>query len=87
MREHGKLVPLDGYQPPAEQSLLDLIQQMGDQARQQVVQCGQAFARRDVDMAQDLVRQDDVIDELNRDVSGPRSNWATSRTDASGRCT
>jgi phosphate transport system protein len=64
----AKLVPLDGHQPPAEQSLLDLIQRMGDQARQQVVQCGQAFRRRDVAMAQDLVRQDDVIDELNREV-------------------
>ena len=64
----AKLVPLDGYQPPAEQSLLDLIQRMGEQARQQVIQCGQAFERRDVDMAQDLVRQDDVIDQLNRDV-------------------
>jgi phosphate transport system protein len=64
----AKLVPLDGHQPPAEQSLLDLIQRMGEQARQQVVQCGQAFERRDVDMAQDLVRQDDVIDQLNRDV-------------------
>jgi phosphate transport system protein len=64
----AKLVPLDGHQPPAEQSLLDLIQRMGDQARQQVIQCGQAFQRRDVDMAQDLVRQDDVIDHLNREV-------------------
>jgi phosphate transport system protein len=64
----AKLVPLDGYEPPAEQSLLDLIQRMGEQARQQVIQCGQAFERRDVDMAQDLVRQDDVIDQLNRDV-------------------
>ena len=64
----AKLVPLDGHQPPAEQSLLDLIQRMGEQARQQVIQCGQAFARRDVDMAQDLVRQDDVIDQLNREV-------------------
>jgi phosphate transport system protein len=64
----AKLVPLDGYEPPAEQSLLDLIQRMGDHARQQVVQCGQAFARRDVAMAQDLVRQDDIIDELNREV-------------------
>ena len=64
----AKLVPLDGYEPPAEQSLLDLIQRMGEQARQQVVQCGQAFERRDVEMAQDLVRQDDVIDQLNRDV-------------------
>jgi phosphate transport system protein len=64
----AKLVPLDGHQPPTEQSLLDLIQRMGDQARQQVVQCSQAFARRDVAMAQDLVRQDDLIDQLNRDV-------------------
>jgi phosphate transport system protein len=64
----AKLVPLDGYEPPAEQTMLDLIQRMGDQARQQVIQCGQAFERRDVAMAQDLVRQDDVIDELNREV-------------------
>jgi phosphate transport system protein len=64
----AKLVPLDGHEPPAEKQMLELIQRMGDQARRQVVQCGQAFARRDVAMAQDLVRQDDVIDELNRDV-------------------
>jgi phosphate transport system protein len=64
----AKLVPLDGYQPPTEQTMLDLIQRMGEQARQQVIQCGQAFERRDVEMAQDLVRQDDVIDQLNRDV-------------------
>jgi phosphate transport system protein len=64
----AKLVPLDGYQPPADQQMLDLIQRMGEQARQQVIQCGQAFERRDMDMAQDLVRQDDVIDQLNRDV-------------------
>ena len=64
----AKLVPLDGHQPPAEQSMLDLIQRMGEQARQQVIQCGQAFQRRDVAMAQDLVRQDDIIDQLNRDV-------------------
>jgi phosphate transport system protein len=64
----AKLVPLDGHEPPAEQRMLDLIQKMGEQARQQVIQCGQAFERRDADMAQDLVRQDDVIDQLNRDV-------------------
>ena len=64
----AKLVPLGGHEPPAEATMLDLIQRMGDQARQQVMQCGQAFARRDVEMAQDLVRQDDVIDLLNREV-------------------
>jgi phosphate transport system protein len=64
----AKLVPLDGHEPPSDARMLDLIQRMGDQARAQVVQCGQAFERRDVDMAQDLVRQDDEIDRLNRAV-------------------
>jgi len=64
----AKLVPLDGNEPPTDQQMLDYIQRMGLQARQQVVQCGQAFERRDVLMAQDLVRQDDEIDRLNRAV-------------------
>jgi len=64
----AKLVPLAGHQPPADPNLLDYIQRMGTQARQQVVQCGQAFERRDVDLAEDLVRQDDEIDRLNRAV-------------------
>ena len=64
----AKLVPLDGHQPPADPQMLELIQRMGDQARRQVVQCGQAFERRDVEMAEDLVRQDDEIDRLNRSV-------------------
>jgi phosphate transport system protein len=64
----AKLVPLAGHEPPADTNMLDLIQRMGAQARQQVIQCGQAFERRDVEMAQDLVRQDDEIDRLNRQV-------------------
>jgi phosphate transport system protein len=64
----AKLVPLAGHEPPADAEMLDFIQRMGSQARQQVVQCGQAFERRDVAMAQDLVRQDDEIDRLNRQV-------------------
>jgi phosphate transport system protein len=64
----AKLVPLAGHQPPADPQMLELIQRMGDQARRQVVQCGQAFERRDVEMAEDLVRQDDEIDRLNREV-------------------
>jgi phosphate transport system protein len=64
----AKLVPLAGHEPPAEQRILDNIQRMGLQARQQVVQSKQAFERRDVGLAQDLVRQDDEIDRLNREV-------------------
>jgi phosphate transport system protein len=62
----AKLVPLAGHEPPADPGLLGTIQQMGEKARQLVVQSGQAFAARDVGLAQDLVRQDDEIDVLNR---------------------
>ena len=61
-------MPLAGHEPPSDERILADIQQMGEQARQQVVQCKQAFERRDVGLAQDLVRQDDEIDRLNRDV-------------------
>jgi phosphate transport system protein len=64
----AKLVPLAGHHPPADERVLAHIQRMGEQARQQVIQCKQAFARRDVELAQDLVRQDDEIDRLNREV-------------------
>jgi phosphate transport system protein len=63
----AKLVPLAGHEPPADPRLLDNIARMGTQAGQLVRQCKQAFARRDVALAQDLVRQDDAIDKLNRD--------------------
>jgi phosphate transport system protein len=63
----AKLVPLAGHEPPSEARLLDNIERMGAQAGQQVLQAKQAFARRDVALAQDLVRQDDEIDRLNRD--------------------
>jgi phosphate transport system protein len=64
----AKLVPLAGHHPPADERVLSHLQRMGEQARQQVIQCKQAFTRRDVGLAQDLVRQDDEIDRLNREV-------------------
>jgi phosphate transport system protein len=64
----AKLVPLAGHEPPADAGLLQAIHRMGVCARQQVVQAGQAFAARDAGLAQDLVRQDDEIDRLNREA-------------------
>jgi phosphate transport system protein len=64
----AKLVPLAGHHPPADERVLSHLQRMGEQARQQVIQSKQAFARRNVEQAQDLVRQDDEIDRLNREV-------------------
>jgi phosphate transport system protein len=62
----AKLVPLAGHEPPADRQILDDIARMGELARSLVVQCKLAFERRDAALAQDLVRQDDEIDELNR---------------------
>ena len=46
--------------------LKDLVA-MGKAVRVQIRQAKRAFAERDVEMARDLVRQDDVVDNLNRD--------------------
>jgi len=64
----AKLIPLAGHDPPSDERVLSHIQRMGEQARQQVIQSKQAFSRRNVEQAQDLVRQDDEIDRLNREV-------------------
>ena len=66
----SKLVPLAGREPPTEQEILARVERMGRQAISQVAQCKQAFARRDVALAEDLVRQDDEIDRLNREIFG-----------------
>ncbi|MGZ8800898.1 MAG: PhoU domain-containing protein [Aeromicrobium sp.] len=62
----AKMVPLAGHEPPEDDELLRNIARMGELAAALVVQCKQAFDRRDTAMAQDLVRQDDEIDRLNK---------------------
>ena len=64
----AKLIPLAGNEPPRELDILNAIDRMAAQAKAQVLQAGQAFRSRDVSLAEDLVRQDDEIDKLNRDV-------------------
>jgi phosphate transport system protein len=64
----AKLVPLAGHEPPVDAELLAMIVRMGELARSQALQCKQAFALRDVDLAEDLVRQDAEINRLNRSV-------------------
>jgi phosphate transport system protein len=64
----AKMIPLAGNEPPRELDLLRAIDRMAEQAKSQVLQAGEAFRRRDVALAEDLVRQDDEIDRLNRDV-------------------
>jgi phosphate transport system protein len=64
----AKLVPLSGYEPPKDKDILDSIERMGHLARDQVTQSRDAFAKRNVELAQDLVRQDTEINRLNREI-------------------
>src|SRR6202011_3652894 len=64
----AKLVPLSGYEAPKDKDILDSIERMGKLARSQVSQAKEAFASRNVELAQDLVRQDSEINRLNREI-------------------
>ena len=63
----AKLLPVAGFDAPVRQELLDRVIRMGRLARSQVQQSKLAFERRDEALAEDLVRQDDAIDALNRE--------------------
>lgn len=62
-----KMIPLSGNEPPSDQEMVKLIIAMGRQTRTLINQAKLSFEKRDVEMARDLVRQDDVVDDLNRD--------------------
>jgi phosphate transport system protein len=64
----AKVLPLSGNNPPAHTEMRAKIAEMGAQARSEVAQSKLAFERRDVALAEDLVRQDQVINRLNREV-------------------
>ena len=63
----AKLIPIAGHQPPADEGMLKNLVTMGKSLRGQIRQAKRAFLERDIDMARDLVRQDDVIDNLNKE--------------------
>jgi phosphate transport system protein len=64
----SKLIPLSGHEPPVRKEVLEALAKMGAQARSETVQCRAAFAGRDVELAEDLVRQDHEINRLNREI-------------------
>jgi phosphate transport system protein len=63
----AKLIPVAGHEPPADADMLNNIETMCKRTRSMISQSKQAFFARDVELARDLVRQDDVVDNLNRD--------------------
>src|SRR5205807_7561211 len=64
----AKLIPLSGYEAPKDKDILDAIERMGQLARSEVSQAKEAFASRNLELAQDLVRQDAGINRLNRAI-------------------
>ena len=64
----AKLLPLAGHDPPADEEITGRVLRMGRQASSQVKQAKEAFARRDVALAEDLPRQDQQINRLNREI-------------------
>jgi phosphate transport system protein len=63
----SKVIPLTGHDAPQHQDMVDRILRMGRQAGSMVSQSKKAFSGRDVALARDLVRQDDVVDDLNKE--------------------
>ncbi len=66
----AKLIPMAGHHPPTDDEMLRAIGAMGRQARTQIVHAKDAFASRDAGAAEDLVRQDQLIDRLNLECFG-----------------
>ena len=63
----AKVLPVSGHEPPVDPDMLDRIEQMGRLVRSEVEQSKQAFSLRDVALAEDLVRQDEQVNLLNRE--------------------
>jgi phosphate transport system protein len=64
----AKLLPVVGYEPPIDRDMLERIVRMGRLAGAEIGQAKQAFELRDVALAEDLVRQDELINRLNRET-------------------
>jgi phosphate transport system protein len=63
----AKLLPITGTEPPVDEEILKKVERMGALARSEVSQAKQAFSLRDVALAEDLVRQDEEINQLNKE--------------------
>src|SRR3954451_3587179 len=64
----AKVIPLSGHEPPVRGEVLERLLRMGRCGRSEITQAKTAFATRDVELAQDLVRQDACINQLNREI-------------------
>lgn len=64
----AKSVTNTGDQAPADPEILAIIERMGPQVRSQIFQAKHALAERDAKLSEALVKEDDKLDKLNREV-------------------
>jgi phosphate transport system protein len=64
----AKMVPLMGDPPPGAEDIIAKLEAAGNQARDQIRQAGVAFKQRNLNLAENLVSQDNVVDRLNRQI-------------------
>jgi len=64
----AKLIPIAGTTPPTDPEILSMVERMGLIARSLTTQAKLAFSERQAEMAEDLVRQDEQINALNRQI-------------------
>jgi phosphate transport system protein len=63
-----KVLPLTGNDAPTQPEILAKVARMGEVVRSEVSQARRAFADRDVAVAEDLLRQDQEVNQLQRDI-------------------
>jgi phosphate transport system protein len=64
----AKLIPLSGHVPAPTDELLALILRMGGLAHDELAQARDAFARRDVALAESLAVQDIRVNRMGREI-------------------
>jgi phosphate transport system protein len=64
----AKLVYFIPESPPGSEDIFTRVEKAAQQARDQISQAQIAFRDRNLELAEDLVKQDDIIDRLNREV-------------------
>src|SRR5476651_2506381 len=63
-----KMIPLSGHEPPRSLDILEQLLRMGELVRSEVSQAKRSFEARDVELAEDLARQDHEVNRIQREI-------------------
>lgn len=64
----AKTVAISGEEAPVDAEILNIIERMGLQVHSQIYQAKHALANRDAKLSEALVKEDDELDQLNREI-------------------